>query len=123
VQRLRPLAGELDNFGKAFDPVTHTLDTGVGDILGVLEGWARSTQARDTASHVFRFGITVGPSSFASLARLFKGRKASRRDNAAPAPRTAAERLVQKLDVPGAKVPSLPSQAAITRVLDYLLGP
>jgi phospholipid/cholesterol/gamma-HCH transport system substrate-binding protein len=125
VQRLRPLAGELDTFGKAFDPVTHTLDTGVGDILGVLEGWARSTQARDTASHVFRFGITVGTASFASLARLLKGQKASQRANGDKAnpPSTPAERLIQKLDVRGPKGPSLPSQAAITRVLDYLLGP
>jgi phospholipid/cholesterol/gamma-HCH transport system substrate-binding protein len=71
VQHLQSLTGELVPFSRAFDPVTQTLDTGVADALGVLEGWARATQARDGASHVFRFGLTVSPDTFSSLAPLF----------------------------------------------------
>jgi phospholipid/cholesterol/gamma-HCH transport system substrate-binding protein len=72
ARRLRPLAGELDTFSRDFDPVTQTLDKGIGDVLGVLEGWARATQAHDAASHVFRFGATIGPNSFEQLAALMQ---------------------------------------------------
>jgi virulence factor Mce-like protein len=70
VQALGPLTRTLGTFATAFDPVTKTFDTGAPDVLGVLEGWARATQARDAASHVFRFGLTVSADTFSSLAPL-----------------------------------------------------
>ena len=72
VAKLAPLATELASFATSFDPVTKTLDSGAADALGVLEGWARSTQSRDNASHIFRFGLTVSPETFTDLAPLLK---------------------------------------------------
>ncbi len=88
VRRLQPLTSELATFSSAFGPVTQTLDQGAADILGVLEGWARSTQARDSGSHVFRFGLTVGADTFSSLAPLLRSTAATRRSRGA-APATA----------------------------------
>ena len=88
VRDLRPLTRELATFSAASDPVTRTLDTGGGaaDILGVLEGWARATQAHDGASHIFRFGLTVGPGAIANLFPTF----ASKPRAGQPAKRTPA---------------------------------
>jgi phospholipid/cholesterol/gamma-HCH transport system substrate-binding protein len=71
VRDLRPLSNELATFSTASDPVTKTLDTGAADILGVLEGWARATQGRDAASHIFRFGLTISPAAIANLFPAF----------------------------------------------------
>ena len=75
MQRLQSLTTELGPFSAALDPVSRTLDKGTPDILGVLEGWARATQGRDGSSHVFRFGLTVSPDTFSSLAPLFAATK------------------------------------------------
>jgi virulence factor Mce-like protein len=105
VRRLQPLTGELATFSSALDPVTTTLDHGIGDILGVLEGWARATQARDAASHVFRFGVTIGPGTFDSLSPLLT-------------PAQAHKRLAQQLAAPArsalsvAAAPSPPAAVA-----------
>ena len=77
VQRLQSLTTELGPFSAALDPVSRTLDKGTPDVLGVLEGWARATQGRDGSSHVFRFGLTVSPDTFSSLAPLFAATKAT----------------------------------------------
>jgi phospholipid/cholesterol/gamma-HCH transport system substrate-binding protein len=71
VRRLPSLTSNLAGFATTLQPVTNTLDKGVGNLLGFMEGWARATQARDSASHVFRFGLTVSPATFSSLAPLF----------------------------------------------------
>jgi phospholipid/cholesterol/gamma-HCH transport system substrate-binding protein len=101
VRRLRPLTGELATFASAFDPVTRTLDQGAADILGVLEGWARSTQARDAASHVFRFGVTVGPDTFSALAPLLGAASAAK-----PATQRAARRAAPPA-IPAVHVPAV----------------
>jgi virulence factor Mce-like protein len=73
VRHLKPLAADLASFGESFEPVSGTLDKGIGDILGVLEGWARSTQPYDKASHVFRFGATVSPYTFSQIGAILDG--------------------------------------------------
>jgi phospholipid/cholesterol/gamma-HCH transport system substrate-binding protein len=67
VRRLVPLTSKLATFASTLSPVTDTLDNGAADLLGFMEGWARSTQARDASGHVFRFGLAVSPVSFGSL--------------------------------------------------------
>ena len=107
VQNLRSLTNELGPFSAALDPVSQTLDKGTPDILGVLEGWARATQGRDGSSHVFRFGLTVSPDTFSSLAPLFAATKA-------PAGRSATSALKAATTVSrvvGAP-PSTPAAAA-----------
>jgi hypothetical protein len=104
VRRLRPLTGELAVFASAFDPVTRTLDQGAADVLGVLEGWARSTQARDAASHVFRFGVTVGPGTFTSLAPLLN---AAATKTATHRRQPVGQRKIGAVASPAISVPSL----------------
>jgi virulence factor Mce-like protein len=72
VAKLHSITNELGTFSAALDPVTTTLDHGIGDVLGVLEGWARATQTRDAASHVFRFGVAIGAQTFDSLLPLLQ---------------------------------------------------
>lgn len=72
VRRVTPLSRQLATFADAFAPVSKTLDTGIGDILGVLEGWARATQGKDKGSHIFRFGLTISADTYSSLAALLK---------------------------------------------------
>ncbi len=71
VRRLPPLTSQVSTFANSLQPVTNTLDKGIADVLGLMEGWSRATQGRDAASHVFRFGLTVSPATFSSLAPLF----------------------------------------------------
>jgi virulence factor Mce-like protein len=122
VRRLRPLTGELARFATAFDPVDQTLDTGVGDILGVLEGWARSTQARDTASHVFRFGVTLGPGTITALGSLMaaQSKQAAASRRASPALAAALQQAAQVAQ-PAAAAPSPGSpQRAQSKIADVL---
>ena len=92
VRDLRPLTRELATFSASADPVTKTLDTGAADILGVLEGWARATQGRDGASHIFRFGLTISPAAIANLVPAFGAKPAPRPRSPAPRPSPAARR-------------------------------
>jgi phospholipid/cholesterol/gamma-HCH transport system substrate-binding protein len=122
VRRLRPLTGELDRFAAEFDPVTQTLDKGIGDVLGVLEGWARSTQARDTASHVFRFGATAGPQTFSSLAAALPKSRPTKRERshrAAPRPSAAPRPTVPDVKTPAFRTPELP-KVKVPQVLPKL---
>lgn len=67
VRRLRPLARELARYGGAADPFFEVLATEAPDLLGTMEGWARATQGKDNASHVFRFGASSSRDTFALL--------------------------------------------------------
>jgi phospholipid/cholesterol/gamma-HCH transport system substrate-binding protein len=109
VRRLKPLAGELATFSEALDPVSKTLDTGVADVLGVLEGWARATQGYDSASHIFRFGLTLGPAALSDIIPLIKAAERNKRAAAKhkPAKRpTLLDDLKNKLKDP--KRPNAP---------------
>jgi phospholipid/cholesterol/gamma-HCH transport system substrate-binding protein len=107
ARRLRPLAGELNTFSQSLDPVTQTLDKGIGDVLGVLEGWARATQAHDAGSHVFRFGATIGPNTFEQIGALMQATS-----QAQPATQRRLPVLMPHplpaVKVPAIHVPSLP---------------
>ena len=73
VRRLRPLTSELSEFAEAFTPSSRILSEGWPEQLALMEGWARSTQVRDAASQVFRFGLAGfddDEAARASLTRL-----------------------------------------------------
>ena len=142
VSRLRPLATELSTFSDQFAPVSDTLDTGIGDLLGVLEGWARATQVRDQASHIFRFGLTVsGVLSPEELASALSGPLGKAKKKKAP---TIADKPVTQdrapakpkapLKLPEVRIPNLPkvplvgdlpqrTADAVNDLLDFLLKP
>jgi phospholipid/cholesterol/gamma-HCH transport system substrate-binding protein len=70
VRDLVPLTRELTNYtNQALSPVATELGShgGAANTFGVMEGWARSTSGYDASSHIFRFGATVGASTFAQL--------------------------------------------------------
>jgi hypothetical protein len=61
VIRLEPVSVRLEQFASAFGPVSETFDTGIGNLLGFLEGWARAIQLGDGASHMFRNQLILSP--------------------------------------------------------------
>ncbi|HET9073639.1 MAG TPA: MlaD family protein [Solirubrobacteraceae bacterium] len=70
VSRVVPVARELTAYSaRGFAPLLSLLDGqgGAANLFGEMEGWARSTQGYDAAGHVFRFGATFDPQSFAQL--------------------------------------------------------
>lgn len=67
VRRIAPLARELVTYASAANPFFDVLDRGTADLFGVMEGWARSTQPRDNASHLFRFGASTSTDTFGAL--------------------------------------------------------
>lgn len=145
VRRVRPLARELKGFATGTAPFTAALDQGVHDVLGVLEGWARSTAPRDGASHVFRAGLTAGSDLFTGLldGAALQQRRARRKREGTSAPRPTGRpvqpdlpraptlelpKLPKLPGLPDIKLPTLPkldppaSTDDITPLLDFLLG-
>jgi phospholipid/cholesterol/gamma-HCH transport system substrate-binding protein len=106
VKDLRPMTRELATFSAASDPVTKTLDTGAADILGVLEGWARATQGRDGASHIFRFGLTVGPGAIANLFPAFATSQRAGRPAKRPAGSSTPKSPARSAPAPAAPSPA-----------------
>jgi virulence factor Mce-like protein len=76
VRSLAPMTSELTDYTtQALSPVTSMLGAagGAANLFGEMEGWARSTSGYDASSHIFRFGATVGSSTFAQLLNDLKG--------------------------------------------------
>ena len=120
VRDLRPVAAELSTYTRrGFGPFTELLDRGAADVFGVMEGWARSTQGRDAASHIFRFGASSGSDAFAALVAPPPARRQPRRTPRAPAG-GAAPALPRVPDLgelpPLPKVPKLPKLPKVPRV-------
>jgi ABC-type transporter Mla subunit MlaD len=70
VRSLAPMTTELTSYTtQALSPITSTLGSagGAANLFGEMEGWARSTSGYDASSHIFRFGATIGPSTFVQL--------------------------------------------------------
>jgi ABC-type transporter Mla subunit MlaD len=67
VRRLEPTAAKLNTFAYALAPVSSTFDRGIVDVLRTLEGWARSIQVRDGASHIFRAELVFSPQLLTTL--------------------------------------------------------
>jgi hypothetical protein len=79
VRRLVPAGRQLATFARASDPATSVLDHGIGDLLGMAEGWARAIQSRDAIGHYFRLGGQLSPRVESDLANAFIDPPASRR--------------------------------------------
>jgi hypothetical protein len=70
VRSLPSLTTELTGYtNEALSPITTMLAPagGAANLFGEMEGWARSTSGYDASSHIFRFGATIGASTFAQL--------------------------------------------------------
>jgi virulence factor Mce-like protein len=144
VTRLRPVAARLNDFATAFDPVTTTLDRGVDDLLGYLEGWARAIQVGDGASHMFRNQLVLSPEVVERLAGYLRpGRSRRQRSSLRLSPAVPQVRLpqaptVKKLTSDLEQVAGsvrghveqlvsgsspVPDQGQVSKLLGYLLGP
>jgi len=107
VRELRPMARVLSDYTRrGLDPFSDLLDKGAPDIFGVMEGWARSTQGRDAASHIFRFGASSGSDTVAGLLAPPAERRKRRPARPAPSRDIPAPSVTPKL--PPVKVPKLP---------------
>jgi virulence factor Mce-like protein len=137
VIRLKPAASELTVFAHALAPVSRLLDTGIADVLGTMEGWARVIQDRDTAGHVFRTADTLPLGILDSLLNLYPGPPAAARRPPAAHPTvrrparsagrpTAANANASPTNPPSSAPPtSAPpgsTQQTLTGLLSYLLG-
>lgn len=116
VRRLRPVAERLDEFGQGLEPVSGTLDSGVGDLLGFLEGWARAIQTADGPSHMFRNQVNLSPEL---VTRLMSGYidKSTARQNRTPTTRLTPAPASPKL--PSVKLPKLP-ELQLPRLRDHV---
>jgi phospholipid/cholesterol/gamma-HCH transport system substrate-binding protein len=145
VERLGPAAEQLAAFAGSADAATDTVDQGTGDLLGMMEGWARATQNRDGAGHVFRLGTTLSPALLTALNKSFisptRRRPTSRQrrpeapalstptrrsgDGQRPSPEAPAlQPRLPRVTLPalGASAPSsAPRGAPLQHLLDYLL--
>jgi virulence factor Mce-like protein len=65
VGHLQGLSSALVTFASDLNPVSSTLNTGIGDTLGLMEGWARAIQDRDAAGHLFRPYVVTPPDAIA----------------------------------------------------------
>jgi len=135
VRRLGPAAMQLSAFARTADPVTQSLDAGIADLLGMMEGWTRAIQNRDGTGHVYRLGIGLSPQLIHALTKDFIAPQLTR----APRRRGIANPVAPGLQVPGLAggpgVPQLPhvklpkieaprlpaSDAPVHKLLDYLL--
>ncbi len=134
VRRLAPFATTLTAYTRqALGPFTDLLDKAAPDTIGVLEGWARSTQGRDAASQIFRFGATAGSDVFGALLKTPAkgGRRAARKPRAGRTARPAAGSTPAQGRAPegDARTPALPALPAVPdlagtagKVLSGVLG-
>jgi phospholipid/cholesterol/gamma-HCH transport system substrate-binding protein len=153
IRRLRSVADALNALTGDTDKVTRTLDLGAGDLLGLMEGWARTIQPRDAVGHVFRIDPTLTPYARQAIEAYVRDgtipgarrRRAHRRGGAvsAPAPAHApaqgaappptsvpptVRKAVQDVlhaggQAPGGALPGGTGQPAADAVLNLLLGP
>ena len=63
LRHLNPVASSLQAFATALDPVSAMLNTGIGNLLGLMEGWDRAIQDRDASGHVFRPYLVTPPNA------------------------------------------------------------
>jgi phospholipid/cholesterol/gamma-HCH transport system substrate-binding protein len=67
VARLATTGASLQTFGQHGAPVFASADASFNDLLGFMEGWARTIQERDGIGHVFRTRETIGSDALQHL--------------------------------------------------------
>jgi hypothetical protein len=66
LRRAQPALGALSSLARTAPPLTTALDTGIDDLLGFVQGWARAIQSRDGPGHIFRGHVSLGPAAIRS---------------------------------------------------------
>jgi virulence factor Mce-like protein len=152
VAALRDTGTELVSFAKALGPVAGVVNTDIGLILDVIQGWSRAIGDRDGIGHIYRIEVLVPTNILTSLlgqggitpsaARHGRGHTRAKRPAVtsptavtSTTPQTPAPRPAKNLPLPTVTLPkvtlpkvSLPSggssqsAAPITSLLKYLLG-
>jgi phospholipid/cholesterol/gamma-HCH transport system substrate-binding protein len=135
VRRLVPASQQLATFARTSSPVTDTFDRGIGDVVGLFEGWARAIQTRDAIGHYFRLGVKLSPRIVGDLTSGFIAPPSSRRRDPGPrpglptTPQPTAVPAPRAPDVSGLRLPKLPLPGTPTKgggnpvgkLLDFLL--
>jgi hypothetical protein len=146
LRRVTPVADQLGTFAVTLDPLSRTLDHETNPLLRLMEGWARTTQIRDNAGHLFRTEVTVNQELLEQLLTTTAAKKPGAGDKTtpnpldpAPAPGSkpfplAAREGAKATPPPAATVgppagapattpaPATPKADDLRSLLDYLLG-
>jgi phospholipid/cholesterol/gamma-HCH transport system substrate-binding protein len=120
LRRAQPPVAALDTLARTAPPLTTALDTGIDDLLGFVEGWARAIQTRDGPGHIFRGHVSLGPAAIRSAVANLLQQQAAReapKSRPRPAPRVAAPPPDRRRPAPTA-----PPTAPEPGLLDTLPG-
>jgi virulence factor Mce-like protein len=110
ISHLQGLGSALGTFAGDLGPVTSTLGNGIGDTLGLMEGWARAIQDRDTAGHLFRPYAVTPPNA---IVQGLLGRYVNTGSMRAPGGHRHLSAAVSPSSQPaGASAPTAPGAAA-----------
>lgn len=94
IEKSGPVLASLDQFADAAEPTVAVLgDSGMPDILGLLEGWGRSIQGRDGLGHQFHGRATMGTDFIRHLIASYPEKKSAKakRGKADETPSPASE--------------------------------
>lgn len=137
VQRLRPTMADLTTFSEKATPLVKTLDddSGMGLILGVMNGWASATGRQDGLSKVFVTRLVVDDDGLTNIIdRYTEGytKPTAKKRDAKPAPAAPRspsaqapekKRLVPELPkVKLPKLPALPLPGQVKKKVDDVAG-
>jgi ABC-type transporter Mla subunit MlaD len=127
VRRARPAARSLADLAETMPPLSRTLRTGVDDLLGGVEGIARSTQEQDRAGHYWRAAGIISTESLQGIVGQLldqsAGRRAPRSRGAKPRPsenRSAAESPARPDRPARPQPPADRLKSAVPKLLDAL---
>jgi len=146
-----PALEQTAQFARTAPPLTRALDVSVDDVLGLMEGWARSIQDADALGHIFRGKAMASADAIRTIldqdvpARRDQNKRKNQGGAPSPASTPGAEqpgappkRPAPALRLPEIKLPGLPpinlpalipeqpqsnKDAGIDTLLDYLIGP
>lgn len=118
-----PVARSVATFATDAKPLTYAAGQSIDNLLGLIEGWARSIQGRDGIGHVFHGRALIGPELINSLVNSLSTPTASNRraqhaakPNANPSPGT------QPAATPTTTTPSSGTRAPLGGVVSGLGG-
>ncbi len=106
IKRAVPTAQSLATFSESLVPVSRVVDTSFGDVIAIIEGWARAIQNRDGISHIFHGRATLTPDVVLSLVNRLTPAAKTKDTQAAPA-KKPVKPLLQLPQKPGGDSPSI----------------
>jgi phospholipid/cholesterol/gamma-HCH transport system substrate-binding protein len=120
ISAANPAAQTLSTLAADAPPLTRAAGLSIDNILGLIEGWARSIQGRDNIGHVFHGRALFGPEFINSLLNSLKPARPTppRRQQPAPTPQPAGRpQAADSATTPVSRRPSTPTTAPLPTLL------